>query len=80
MTDRDPPLVWTISKRTDAGEVYLTGLDRQGQAVWRQWWNDGALRFATAREALDVLRLYAHSGQGADWYVTRITLRCLRTA
>jgi len=79
VTDRDPPLVWTISRRTEAGEVYLTGLDRHGQALWCQFWN-GALRYATAREALDVLRLYAHSGQGADWYVTLITLRCLRTS
>lgn len=80
MTDQDAPLLWCITRRTLAGELYLTGLDRWRQPVWSQFWNDGALRYATAREALDVLRLYAPAGEGADWYVTRITLRCLRTS
>ncbi len=59
MTDRDPPLLWCISRRPETGEVYLSGLDRYAQPVWCQFWHAGALRFATAAEALDVLRLYA---------------------
>lgn len=80
MTDRDPPLVWCISRRPETGEVYLTGLDRYAQPIWSQFWHVGALRFATAAEALDVLRLYAPAGGASDWYITRITDRCLRTS
>jgi hypothetical protein len=80
VTDRDPPLVWSISRRSGGGEIYLAGLDLRGDPVWSQFWNDRALRFATAAEALAALRLYSLPGQGGDWSVSRITLRCLRTS